>query len=115
MATGYSAVQTMAHLSCPGPVLSAARNYLYSLNAELTGTGVYAGTLTVAALIAGSESAATSTAPADTPTDAEDAGPAISMVHPDQLAEHYWDMYTRRDRAELAHPVELTPQASAAV
>ncbi|MDX3453313.1 SDR family NAD(P)-dependent oxidoreductase [Streptomyces sp. ME02-8801-2C] len=114
MTTGYSAVQPMAHLSGPGPVMSAARNYLYSLNAELADTGVYAGTLTIAALIAGSESAATSTAPADAPADADVAGPAIPTVHPDQLAEHYWDMYTRRDRVELAHPVELTPQASAA-
>ncbi|MEH0420779.1 SDR family NAD(P)-dependent oxidoreductase [Streptomyces sp. B21-083] len=114
MTTGYSAVQPMPHMSGPGPVMSAARNYLYSLNAELAGTGVYAGTLTIAALITGSESAETFTPPADEPADTEDAGPAFPSVHPDQLAEHYWDMYTRRDRVEQAHPVELTPQVSAA-
>ncbi|MGW7426738.1 hypothetical protein ACWGJB_43310 [Streptomyces sp. NPDC054813] len=30
--------------------------------------------------------------------------------HPDELAEHYWGMYTRRDRVEQAHPAELTPR-----
>ncbi|MFI6119021.1 SDR family NAD(P)-dependent oxidoreductase [Streptomyces sp. NPDC051064] len=114
MTTGYSAVQPMPHLSGLGPVMSGARNYLYSLNAELAGTGVYAGTLTIAAVITGSEGAETSMARADAPADAEDAGPEFPTVHPDQLAEHYWDMYTRRDRVEQAHPVELTPQASAA-
>lgn len=115
MTTGYSAVQPMPNMSGPGPVMSGARNYLYSLNAELAGTGVYAATLTIAAVIAGSESAEAFTSPADAPAGAEDAGPAFPSVHPDQLAEHYWDMYIRRDRVEQAHPVELTPQVSVAV
>lgn len=54
---GFSAVMTAPHFSGPGPVMSAARNYLYSLNGELAGTGVYAGTLAVAAGIARSENA----------------------------------------------------------
>ncbi|MDW6064511.1 SDR family NAD(P)-dependent oxidoreductase [Streptomyces sp. FXJ1.4098] len=57
MTTGYSAVLGVPHLSGPGPVMSAARNYVYSLNGELAGTGVYAGTLTIAAMITGSEAA----------------------------------------------------------
>ncbi|EKX63313.1 SDR family NAD(P)-dependent oxidoreductase [Streptomyces ipomoeae] len=57
MTTGYSAVRPMPHLSGVGPVMSAARNYLHSLNGELADKGVYAGTLSVAAMITGSEAA----------------------------------------------------------
>ncbi|MEU9063647.1 SDR family NAD(P)-dependent oxidoreductase [Streptomyces sp. NPDC048430] len=85
MTTGYSAVQPMAHLSGPGPVTAASRHYLYSLNAEL------AGTLAIAAMITGSEGAAA-------------ADPELTRtfpaVDPAELAEHYWNMYTKRDRVE---------------
>ncbi|WP_416979735.1 SDR family NAD(P)-dependent oxidoreductase [Streptomyces sp. T028] len=108
MTTGYSAVQPMAHLSGPGPVMAAARNYLYSLNGELADAGVYAGTLSVAAMITGSEMGDAAAEGDGVP------GVEFPVVHPDELAEHYWDMYTRRDRVERAHPVELTPRADAA-
>jgi len=108
MTTGYSAVTGVPHLSGPGPVMAAARNYVYSLNGELAGSGVYAGTLTIAAMITGSEAAeATTKGDIELP----DNGVEFPVVHPDELAGHYWDMYTRRDRVEQAHPVELTPQA----
>ncbi|MFF4260186.1 SDR family NAD(P)-dependent oxidoreductase [Streptomyces sp. NPDC001663] len=109
MTTGYSAVQGVPHLSGPGPVMSAARNYVYSLNGELAGTGVYAGTLTIAALITGSESFEAATKGG---IDLPDTGVQFPVVHPDELAGHYWDMYTRRDRVEQAYPVELTPQTA---
>lgn len=108
MTTGYSAVLGLPHLSGPGPVMSAARNYVYSLNGELADSGVYVGTLTIAAMITGSE-AAEATAKGD--IELPDTGVEFPVVHPDELAERYWDMYTRRDRVEQAHPVELTPQA----
>ncbi|MFI1733681.1 SDR family NAD(P)-dependent oxidoreductase [Streptomyces acidicola] len=101
MTTGYTAVQPMPQLSGPGPVMAAARNYLYSLNAELAGTGVYAGTLTIGAMITGSESAERA---AGAEGDLLADGMEIPVVHPDELAEQYWDMYTRRDRVEQAHP-----------
>ncbi|MGW3131111.1 SDR family NAD(P)-dependent oxidoreductase [Streptomyces sp. NPDC001123] len=110
MTTGYSAVQGVPHLSGPGPVMSGARNYVYSLNGELAGTGVYAGTLTIAALITGSESFEAATKGG---IDLPDTGVQFPVVHPDELAGYYWDMYTRRDRVEQAHPVELTPKAVA--
>ncbi|MEU2618455.1 SDR family NAD(P)-dependent oxidoreductase [Streptomyces sp. NPDC007157] len=109
MTTGYSAVRPMPHLSGFGPVMAAARNYLYSLHGELAGTGVYAGTLTVAAMITGSEQAETA-AESAAAADADFGGLEVTAVHPDELAEHYWDMYTRRDRVEQAHPAELTPR-----
>ncbi|MFF5140070.1 SDR family NAD(P)-dependent oxidoreductase [Streptomyces sp. NPDC013157] len=108
MTTGYTAVQPMPYISGSAPVTAAARNYLYSLNGELAGTGVYAGTLTIAAMIIGSEAAE---AAAQGGMELPDTGMEFPVVHPDELAEHYWDMYTRRDRVERAHPVELTPQA----
>jgi NAD(P)-dependent dehydrogenase (short-subunit alcohol dehydrogenase family) len=41
-------------------------------------------------------------------------GIEITVADPDDLAEHYWDMYTRRDRVEQIHPASLAPQAVAA-
>jgi short-subunit dehydrogenase len=106
---GYSAVQPMPFFSGVGPIMSAARNYLYSLNAELAGTGIYAGTLAIAASIARSEmaeAAAAAERPAELP-----GGVEIPTVDPDDLAERYWDMYTRRDRVEQIYPTSLATAA----
>ena len=100
LSQGASAVEPVPYLSGVGPVMAATRNYLYSLNGELAGTGVYAGTLAVAALITGSERGE---ATASAAGDAESLG-AIPTVDPDELAELYWDMYTKRDRVEQVHP-----------
>ncbi|OKI08096.1 short-chain dehydrogenase [Streptomyces sp. CB02923] len=108
LAQGYSAARPMPHLSGLGPVMAATRNYLYSLNAELADKGIYAGALTVAALIARSEV----TAKAQAAFEAAD-GPSHPVVDPDDLAEHYWNMYTERDRVEQFHPESLPPQAAA--
>ncbi|MGO4418377.1 SDR family NAD(P)-dependent oxidoreductase [Streptomyces sp. MCAF7] len=113
---GGSAVQPTPHMSGLGPVMAAARNYLYSLNGELADTGVYAGTLTVNAVIDGSELADfgrtlhADAADADAPTATE-----IPSVDPDDLAECYWDMYTHRDRVEEARPATPVSQADGAV
>ena len=107
---GYSAAQPLPQLSGVGPVMSAARNYLYSLNAELAGTGVYAGTLTIGAATARSEMGEAAAARIE----AESAdGTQFPVADPDELGEHYWDMYVKRDRVERFHPETLTPQAAA--
>ncbi|MER8003905.1 SDR family NAD(P)-dependent oxidoreductase [Streptomyces sp. NPDC095613] len=108
LAQGYSAAQPMPHLSGLGPVMAATRNYLYSLNAELTDTGIYAGALTIASLIARSEVSAAARAAFESAD-----GPHFPVADPDDLAEHYWNMYTKRDRVEQFHPESLTPQATA--
>ncbi|GAA1087005.1 MULTISPECIES: SDR family NAD(P)-dependent oxidoreductase [Streptomyces violaceusniger group] len=108
LAQGYSAAQPMPHLSGLGPVMSATRNYLYSLNAELADTGIYVGALTIASLIARSEVSAAAQAAFESAD-----GPHFPVVDPDDLAEHYWNMYTKRDRVEQFHPESLTPQATA--
>lgn len=109
---GFSAVQASPHFSGPGPVMAAARNYLYSLNGELAGSGVYAGTLAVAAAIARSENAPVmSEAPDDSaPFD----GMEFPIADPDDIAECYWDMYTRRDRVEQVYPELTFPQSGTA-
>ncbi|GAA4229461.1 short-subunit dehydrogenase [Streptosporangium album] len=105
---GFSAVLPSPHFSGPGPVMAAARNYLYSLNGELAGTGVYAGTLAIAAAVARSENA-----PAK-PDAAAFEGIEFPVVDPDDIAECYWDMYTRRDHVEQVYPEFMTPQAETA-
>ncbi|WNE94087.1 SDR family NAD(P)-dependent oxidoreductase [Streptomyces luomodiensis] len=109
LAEGYSAAQPMPHLSGLGPVMAATRNYLHSLHAELAGAGVYVGVLTIASLIARSEATAAAQAAFESAAD----GPHFPVVDPDDLAEHYWNMYTERDRVEQFHPASLTPRAAA--
>ncbi|MFE6171476.1 SDR family NAD(P)-dependent oxidoreductase [Streptomyces sp. NPDC056464] len=114
MTTGLTAMRPLPHLSGPGPAMSAARNYLYALNGELADKGVYAGTLTIGAMITGSEAAERVESSAGVEDEVLGAGIDFPVVHPDELAEHYWDMYTRRDRVEQAHPAALTPRADVA-
>ncbi|TWV53820.1 SDR family oxidoreductase [Streptomyces misionensis] len=96
MTTGHTAVEPRPYMSGVGPLMSAARNWLHSLNGELADIGAYAGTLSIAAFIARSEMG--EIAAASLP---ESVGP---LVGPDDLAEHYWDLYTKRDRIEQVHP-----------
>ncbi|MFI9460856.1 SDR family NAD(P)-dependent oxidoreductase [Streptomyces xiamenensis] len=93
MTTGSTAVHPVPGLSGLAPVGAAARNYLYSLHAELADRGIYAGTLSVGASIAHSEL-----------HELHAAAGAVPVVDPDELAGIYWDMYTRRDRVERIHP-----------
>lgn len=100
MATGHTAVQPRPFMSGVGPLMAAARNWLYSLNGEVGGSGIYAGTLSVTAFIARSAAAE-----ATAQTMPEAIG---TLVDPDELAEQYWDLYTKRDRVEQVYP---EPQA----
>ena len=105
MTTGLTAVHPMPELSGLGPVGAAARNYLYSLNAELADSGIYAGTLSVGAMISRSEMSERFAAAGTDP----ELLASFPVVDPDELAEQYWDMYTKRDRVEQIHP---QPQAA---
>jgi NAD(P)-dependent dehydrogenase (short-subunit alcohol dehydrogenase family) len=98
MTTGATAVHPMPHASGAGPLMAAARNWLYSLHGELAPSGIYAGTLSIAAYITGSQAEKTATAAADPHTN------AFPRVDPTELAAIYWDMYTKRDRIEQIHP-----------
>ncbi|MEV0251608.1 SDR family NAD(P)-dependent oxidoreductase [Nocardia sp. NPDC050712] len=92
---GYSAVEPLPHLSGVGPIMAAARNYAYSLHGELADTGIYVGTLAIAAYITRSEIAESVSATTES---------GFPTVDPDDLAEHYWTMYATRDRIEQIHP-----------
>jgi NADP-dependent 3-hydroxy acid dehydrogenase YdfG len=96
---GASGVHAMPGMSGPGLPMAATRNYVHSLNGELAGTGVYVGTIAVAAMIAGS-------APHVAWKAGElDLGPVdFPIVEPDELADRVWDLVTRRDRVEILHP-----------
>ncbi|MER5867538.1 SDR family NAD(P)-dependent oxidoreductase [Kitasatospora sp. NPDC002040] len=100
LAQSYAATHPMPGASGVAPLMAATRNYLYSLNAELTGTGIYAGALTIGALISRSEGAALylDDLPAGTDTT------HIPVIDPDDLAETYWSMYTDRDHVERFQP-----------
>jgi NAD(P)-dependent dehydrogenase (short-subunit alcohol dehydrogenase family) len=107
---GLSAVEGMPFMSGIGPVMAATRNYLYSLNGELADQGVYAGTLAVAAMIERSESHQALTAGDLTYEMPE--GAAIPTVDPDELAEQYWNLFSKRDRVEQVYPVMTPDDAS---
>lgn len=100
LTTGVTAVHPMPGLSGLAPLGAAARNYLYSLHGELADSGIYAGTLSVGATIARSEMGEL-IARAAPPTGSTAEFP---VADPDDLAEQYWDMYTKRDRIEQLHP-----------
>lgn len=99
---GFSAMMPAPHFSGPGPVMSAARNYLHSLHGELAGTGVYAGTINIAGAIARSENEPPKPEAADVET-AFDGAP-FPVIDPDGIAAQYWIMYTDRQQVEAVIP-----------
>ena len=91
-ALGASAKYPMPHLAAAGLALAGLRNYVHTLHAELGPGGVYAGDLVIGALIEGT--------PAHRSASAWSGGQPLAVVSPGDLADRYWDMYTKRDRAE---------------
>ena len=74
-------------------VAAAARAYLHNLHADLADTGVYAGLVQVAGLVADSDAARFVTENWDPSTLPEPLNPA-------DLATALWDLYLKRDRFE---------------
>jgi len=93
MTTGATAGSPQPFASGVGPLMAAARNWLFSLHGELAEAGIYAGTLSIASFIARSE--------VGEPVAKSLGAP---LVDPDELAEVYWRMYIERDRVERVHP-----------
>lgn len=91
-ALGASAKYPMPHLAAAGLALASLRNYAHTLHAELGPQGVYAGALLIGALIEGTPAHRNATAWA--------GGQQLPVVKPEDLAGHFWDLYTQRDRAE---------------
>ncbi|MBF6465482.1 SDR family oxidoreductase [Nocardia beijingensis] len=80
-----------------GIALAAQRGYLRQLEMELRGTGVYVGLLNIGALIEGSKAAQI----VDEHPEVVPDGLEIVRVSGDELGEHYWRLYTKRDKVEL--------------
>jgi NADP-dependent 3-hydroxy acid dehydrogenase YdfG len=72
---------------------AAARSYLQNLNADLAGTGVYAGLVQVAGMVADSDAAGFVTANWDPSVLPEPLDPA-------DLADAMWGLYSKRDSFE---------------
>ena len=93
---GLTAVHAMPGKSGAGPVMAAARNFVFALNAEAKDKGVYAGTVTIGALIersAGHRIMTTSGQPV-----------AFPVISPDTIADEIWSLVTNRDRVEAILP-----------
>src|ERR1700739_4386887 len=90
---GAAAKYPIPRLAAGGIALSGLRSYVHTLNSELSETGVYAGALLIGATIENSQTPRSGTARAigERPQTVVQAG---------NLADHLWDMYTKRDRPE---------------
>jgi short-subunit dehydrogenase len=89
-AMGAAAKYPMPRLA-GGLALSALRNYVHTLHAELKPRNIYAGTLLIGAVIEGTAAHRNASAWGDG---------QMAVVTADDLAERCWDMYQKRDRAE---------------
>lgn len=102
-ASGASAMKGMPNMSGAGPAMAALRHYINSLHAELAAKNIYVGSLTIAALIKGTEGQH-AVAAGDITFHNLPPGATIPEVDADVLADMYWDMYTQRDRVESFYP-----------
>ncbi|TDV57192.1 SDR family NAD(P)-dependent oxidoreductase [Actinophytocola oryzae] len=94
-AGGLSSVVPMPFLGALALSSAALRTYAVTLNAGLTGTGVYAGTLTIGALIARGD---IHRYVASNPEQYGDVSPRT--LDPDDIADTAWLLTVERDRAE---------------
>jgi short-subunit dehydrogenase len=95
---GLTAVVTMPGMSGVGPLMAAARNYVFTLNAEASHKGVYAGSVSIGAMIersAGLRAFTSSGATLD---------PSFPVLDPDTIADEIWTLVTKRDRVEAILP-----------
>jgi short-subunit dehydrogenase len=95
---GLTAVVTMPGMSGVGPMMAAARNYVFTLNAEAMPKGVYAGTVNIGAAIHRSAGLRAMTANGIT------LDPRFPVIDPDDIAEEIWTLIARRDRVESILP-----------
>jgi short-subunit dehydrogenase len=93
---GLTAIHAIPGLSGVGPAMAAARNYVITLNMELKDRGVYAGTVTIGAVI---ERSAAHTAMA-----ANGQLLHFPVISPDVIADEIWALVTTRDRVEAILP-----------
>jgi short-subunit dehydrogenase len=81
-----------------GPAMTAARNYILTLNAEVAGKGVFAGSVSIGAMIERSTGMRIATAGGAT------LDPRLPVIDPDLIAEEIRNLVIKRDRAEIILP-----------
>ncbi|WP_418125790.1 SDR family NAD(P)-dependent oxidoreductase [Variovorax sp. 160MFSha2.1] len=95
---GLAGVVAIPGMSGVGPAMAAARNYVLTLNAELVPKGVYAGTVSIGAVIDRSTGLRAMTA------SGAKLDPRLPVLDPDDIAEDIWSLATKRDRPESILP-----------
>ena len=91
-AGGLSGKYPMPMLGSLAPASAALRMYVLTLNAALSETGVYAGTLTIGGLIERGDIHREFTK--------QDHGFAVGTLDPDDIADKAWSLYVERGEAE---------------
>ncbi|MFD5840843.1 SDR family NAD(P)-dependent oxidoreductase [Streptomyces chartreusis] len=102
VAGGFTAADPQPFISGIGPAMAGIRNFVHSLHGEIADSGVYAGVVTLSALIKHSE-AYNAISPEQL---AEMTGGTTGMdvIDPVDLAETYWRLYTDRNQIEYRFP-----------
>ncbi|MEU9657405.1 SDR family NAD(P)-dependent oxidoreductase [Streptomyces chartreusis] len=102
VAGGFTAADPQPFISGIGPAMAGIRNFVHSLHGEIADSGVYAGVVTLSALIKHSE-AYNAISPEQL---AEITGGTTGMdvIDPVDLAETYWRLYTDRNQIEYRFP-----------
>jgi len=95
---GLTALAPMPGLSGVGPLMAAARNYVFTLNAEVMPKGVYAGTVNIGAVIERSAGFRAMTSGGAT------LDPRYPVINPDDIAQELWTLVNKRDRVEAILP-----------
>lgn len=99
-ASGTSALAPVPQLGNVGIALAGMRNYVLAANIALSGEGVYLGVVPIGGLIKNSAAeAAVLNAPAQFEGFDMDAL-KLTTLDPDDIAEVFWDLNLKRDRAE---------------
>ena len=98
LVTGLTAILTVPGVSGVGPAMTAARNYILTLNAEVAGKGVFAGSVSIGAMIERSTGMRIATA-GGAPLD-----PRLPTIDPDVIADEIRNLVVKRDRVEVILP-----------
>lgn len=96
--SGLTAAVPMPGMSGAGPLMAAVRNYLLALNAETAAKGVYAGTVSIGAMMERSAGMRAMTA------NGRSLDPTFPVIDPDTVAEKIWELVSKRDQAEMILP-----------
>ncbi len=97
-ASGAAATNPVPRLGNIGIALAGMRNYVYGAHAVLADEGVYVGVVPIGGLIKGSAAEAVVTSASDEFADFDLA--ALPLLDPADIADVFWDLNAKRDRAE---------------